>query len=268
MTRIALVAVILLASLMIGTAADVTISCPWTKVSPTGEVHYAFLLSNPKLAPLSLRLYQSSWSAKRTLLSCAWINDAAVIENYLALCQKRTREFSDNPPDNLDVHSLYAGDELCVSVASPGFEGPTGMWRANGHNASETYQGQGEKTEGKAPRRMKRSNFIFPGTLWCGAGNQASSYEELGRLVLYSRLKNLNRPHVINGKKQQQHCLVILKCIIIFIYLYWYFIIGIGHSLITLSIPSQELLQEQTAVVGTMTTANTQLSPLKQHMVS
>lgn len=191
MTHIApLVAVVLSSSLMIWTAAEASILCTWTKVLPTEEVHYSFLRSNPRQASPSLRLYHSSWSGERALLSCAWSDDAAVIQNYLSLCRERTHEFSDHPDANLDVDSMFEAEDLCVSVASSGVGGRTGkrpVRSVNGHTAAgsppEIYQGQDDRSEGRTLQRVKRG-FIVPGTLWCGSGNKAPSYQDLGRLVL------------------------------------------------------------------------------------
>lgn len=137
---------------------------------PSREVHYAFLQQGPS----SLRLYHSVWSRERALLSCAWSDDAAVTREYSSLCRERPPDFSDPPGGNLN--SILEGKDLCVSVESH-FE------RAGGRSARSAGgfpAGQHEGSEVTHPR-VKRG-FIVPGTLWCGSGNKAPSYEDLGEL--------------------------------------------------------------------------------------
>lgn len=193
----ALLAVIF--TLVIHTAAQVSVSCIWTKSFPGGEVHRIFLLGNPRQPSPSLRLYHSSWSGQRALLGCAWSDDSAVVQNYVALCRERTRQFSQHPDDNVNFSSLFDSERLCASLASLGDE--TGGERAgkrparsvNGHSPDptppETHRGNDERSEGRSLQRVKRG-FIVPGTLWCGSGNKALSYQDLGKLVLYSSLIN------------------------------------------------------------------------------
>ncbi|XP_075946097.1 group 3 secretory phospholipase A2 [Anarhichas minor] len=165
MTHIApLLSLVLLSSLLSWTAAETSILCIRTKVLPNAEVHYSFLRSDPRQASPSLRLYQSAWSGERALLRCAWSDDAAVIQNYLSACRGRTQEFSDHPGENIDVESMLEAKELCVSVPSPG--------------VSEV-RSVGEHTGVRTHQRVKRG-FIIPGTLWCGSGNKAPSYADLG----------------------------------------------------------------------------------------
>lgn len=193
MTHIApLVAVILTSSLLTWPVAQASISCTWTKVLPTEEVHYSFVRSDPRQTPSGLRLYHSSWSAERALLSCAWSDDAAVIQNYLSVCRERTHEFSDHPDENFDVHSMLESEDLCVSVASPMVGGRAertvrrpvrsvdGLIEAG--SPAENHQGQAERSEVRTHQRVKRG-FIVPGTLWCGSGNKAPSYADLGTFV-------------------------------------------------------------------------------------
>ncbi|KAG6921338.1 phospholipase A2 group III, partial [Chelydra serpentina] len=61
-------------------------------------------------------------------------------------------------------------------VGSPGSGGrrPLGATWAPGRG-----QGRPEPAGGAARRRAKRG-FTYPGTLWCGAGSNADSYEQLG----------------------------------------------------------------------------------------
>uniref|UniRef100_A0A3B5A507 phospholipase A2 n=1 Tax=Stegastes partitus TaxID=144197 RepID=A0A3B5A507_9TELE len=157
-------------------AAAAPIFCTWTKVSSDKqEVHYSFL----QQAATSLRLYHSVWSGRRALRSCAWSDDVAVVHNYLSLCRERTQEFSDHPKDNLDLESMFmAEEERCVSVVSPGV---AGLGEQAGKRTVRSVGGldRGEGSEVRVNRRVKRG-FIVPGTLWCGSGNKAPSYSDLG----------------------------------------------------------------------------------------
>nr|XP_046230455.1 group 3 secretory phospholipase A2 [Scatophagus argus] len=174
--------VLLTSSLLTWTAAEASILCTWTKVLPTGEVHYSFLR---QVSP-SVRLYHSSWSGERALLSCAWSDDAAVIQNYLSLCRERTREFSDGPGEDFDVDSMLEVEKQCVSVADAEAGGRAekrSVRSVDSQTAAgsppESHQGQAERSEVRIHQRVKRG-FIVPGTLWCGSGNKAPSYEDLG----------------------------------------------------------------------------------------
>uniref|UniRef100_A0A8D0D702 phospholipase A2 n=1 Tax=Sander lucioperca TaxID=283035 RepID=A0A8D0D702_SANLU len=152
-----------------------SILCTWTKVLPNEEVHFSFLRSDPRQASPSLRLYHSAWSGERALRSCAWSDDAAVIQNYFSLCRERTHEFSDHPDGKLDVDSMLETEELCGSVAALGDGGrPRPARSVGGH-----HQGPAERSEVRSHQRVKRG-FIVPGTLWCGSGNKAPSYADLG----------------------------------------------------------------------------------------
>ncbi|XP_068562522.1 group 3 secretory phospholipase A2 [Cebidichthys violaceus] len=174
MTHIApLLSLVLLSSLLSWTAAETSILCIWTKVLPNAEVHYSFLRSDPRQASPSLRLYHSAWSRERALLSCTFSDDAAVIQDYFSACRERTQEFSDHPDENIDVESMLEAEELCVSVASPG----VGELRERA--GRRPVRSVGGHTEVRTHQRVKRG-FIVPGTLWCGSGNKAPSYADLG----------------------------------------------------------------------------------------
>ncbi|XP_059214361.1 group 3 secretory phospholipase A2 [Centropristis striata] len=178
MTHIAaLLTVILTSSLLLHAAAErASILCTWTKVLPNKEVHYSFLRGDPLTASPSLRLYHSAWSGQqRAPLSCAWSDDAAVIQNYLSLCRERTKEFSDYPDARIDVESMLGADGLCVSVGDAGSAERAGKRSVR----SVGVQGQAERSEVRRHQRVKRG-FIVPGTLWCGSGNKAPSYADLG----------------------------------------------------------------------------------------
>lgn len=186
----ALLAVIF--TLVIQTASQVSVSCIWTRSLPGGEVHRIFLLGNPRQPSPSLRLYHGSWSGQRALLGCAWSDDSAVVQNYVALCRERTHQFSQHPDDSVNFNSLFESEALCASLAALGGEERAGKRPArsvNGHSPArtppETHRGNDERSEGRSLQRVKRG-FIVPGTLWCGSGNKAPSYQDLGKLVPYS----------------------------------------------------------------------------------
>ncbi|XP_042250720.1 group 3 secretory phospholipase A2 [Thunnus maccoyii] len=179
MTRIApLLAVILTSSLLSRTAAQTTILCAWTKVTSNQEAHYTFL----RQAASSLRLYHSVWSGERThLLGCSWSDDAALIQNYLSLCQERTQEFSDHPDDErfyLDS-VFFEAEDVCVSLDSPELTELTERAGKREARSVGGRQDRHERSEVKSHQRVKRG-FIVPGTLWCGSGNKAPSYADLG----------------------------------------------------------------------------------------
>uniref|UniRef100_I3KDQ7 phospholipase A2 n=1 Tax=Oreochromis niloticus TaxID=8128 RepID=I3KDQ7_ORENI len=150
-----------------------SVLCTWTKVSANGEMHYSFLRSDPQQTPPSLRLYHTAWSGERALLGCTWSDDTAVTQNYLSLCRERARSFSEHPNENVHLDSVLETEGQCVSLASLGER--TGKRSVR----SVRVQGQDERSEVSIHKRVKRG-FIVPGTLWCGSGNKAPSYSDLG----------------------------------------------------------------------------------------
>lgn len=180
---VSLAAVILASSLLRWRAAEATVLCAWTKVSSNQEVHHSFLRAvrrDPPRSSPSLRLYHSAWSAgERALLRCAWSDDAAVVGEYLSACRQRTDEFSDRPDASLNAESLLLEtDARCVSLTSPSVAERRGRRPARSAGAAPP-----DGSERESRRRVKRG-FIVPGTLWCGSGNKALSYEDLGKFHL------------------------------------------------------------------------------------
>lgn len=135
---------------------------------PDGQQHNTFLRRDSSPA----RLYHSVWSPERALLRCSWTEDAAVIQDYSSLCQERAQEFSERHDGDLNLNLMLEAEDRCVSVSGHGGEG--------GLSAAMDAQGQDERSEVRIHPRVKRG-FIVPGTLWCGSGNKALSYEDLGR---------------------------------------------------------------------------------------
>lgn len=166
-----LLAAILSSPLLLRSPAEASIFCARGKVLSAKGVHYTFLRNTPRQPPPSLRLYQGSWSHRHALLSCAWTDDAAVIRGYLSLCRERAREFSDHLEESLDIDWAFGAEDPCVSLASPAL----GV-------GSSAPGAQEDGSKGRSLCRVKRG-FIVPGTLWCGSGNKAPSFGDLGRFL-------------------------------------------------------------------------------------
>ncbi|XP_007577360.1 group 3 secretory phospholipase A2 [Poecilia formosa] len=178
MTHISALLALTVTSALLGCmAARASTHCSWTKVSSSGQLHVSFLRGDPHGSAAAPRLYHGVWSGERALLGCTWSDDAALIQSYLSACRGRTREFNDRAEKTLDLESLFDADR-CVSLASPSFANLP-EHTAGRHVRSLGDQGEGERSEVRIHARVKRG-FIVPGTLWCGSGNKAPSYADLG----------------------------------------------------------------------------------------
>ena len=169
-----LIPFIFVSSVLRLTAAGDSIICAWTKVLPGREVHYSYIRTSSRTASPSLILYHTSWSGTRALPGCTWSDDIAVINDYLDLCKRPDFTFYGRLHINPDDKSLSRAEDRCVPLTSAGRRSVRSV---NGHD------GEDGRSEGRIHQRVKRS-FIVPGTLWCGSGNKAPSYQDLGRLVL------------------------------------------------------------------------------------
>ncbi|XP_056434201.1 group 3 secretory phospholipase A2 [Gadus chalcogrammus] len=165
-------------ALISSSAADVESICAYTRLASNGETHYSFLRTghhSPHHRSAAVRLYHSVWSPDRALLQCSWVEDAAVTENYLSLCREKTNEFLENHSEHLNINALFASNRLCDDVNAPFVV----KERASRSRKARSVGALSERSKAASHRRVKRG-FIVPGTLWCGSGNKALSYADLG----------------------------------------------------------------------------------------
>ncbi|KAJ3605452.1 hypothetical protein NHX12_027498 [Muraenolepis orangiensis] len=165
-------------------AADVDPLCARTQLTPSGDTHYSFVHPGPSSShtPATARLYHSVWSGgdRSALLSCSWVDDAVVVAHYLSLCREEATKTNEN---DFSTENPGRKDAL-LSAATRGLCG-------NAVNTPGTDRERATTAPKRHSLRVKRG-FIVPGTLWCGSGNKALSYADLG---VYMKTDSCCREH-------------------------------------------------------------------------
>lgn len=99
-------------------------------------------------------LYLSRWSEDARLVSCHVHSDSLVTERYRALCDTSDGQGLEIPL-KFNISVVLDPDAPCMRVSSS------------------------SAPQSEVKSRSKRS-WVFPGTLWCGAGSKAVRHDQLG----------------------------------------------------------------------------------------
>ncbi|XP_077099875.1 group 3 secretory phospholipase A2 [Siphateles boraxobius] len=146
--------------------------CIWSRSTSAGRTQYAFL----RRTQTSLLLYNSIWNKNNSLFSCITSDEQSVIESYLSRCRE-DGSFSESLDARFDISELTDPDGSC-EAAGITQEFTASVRRARDLMSVEAEDGSVSR-DTQTLRRAKRA-WMIPGTLWCGSGNKAAGFTDLG----------------------------------------------------------------------------------------
>uniref|UniRef100_A0A671NJ27 Group 3 secretory phospholipase A2-like n=1 Tax=Sinocyclocheilus anshuiensis TaxID=1608454 RepID=A0A671NJ27_9TELE len=150
--------------------------CSWTRSTSGGQTQYAFL----RRTQTSLLLYDSIWNKNNSLFTCITSDEQSVIDSYLSRCWEDS-SFSKMLDARFDISELIDPHGPCEAA------GITEEFTASVRRARDlrsvgpdgfVHQDSGESSM-QTLHRSKRA-WMIPGTLWCGSGNKAMAFADLG----------------------------------------------------------------------------------------
>lgn len=149
------------------TRGDKTPFCRRMKLEH-GSFEVSFLTSH---LDSSLRFYWSRWTSERSVDDCFTSTDATLIARFLSLCDRRERAL-DAAEKLLQFNlSLILEDaSLCKLKTNP----------ISCLDLQKEDVKKKQQIVSSVKSRQKRALLLLPGTLWCGRGSSANSYEQLG----------------------------------------------------------------------------------------
>lgn len=154
--------------------------CFWTSSISKEQTHYMFLYQTTEGKERSFVLFDSIWNKENCLVECIRSNSYVIIKSFLSKCRKaRDGSFSEIPDVRFNISAMVEPDGPCLAVGHlPELRVPVRRTRDVESTDWETIH----RYSGESIRKLKRSKraWMIPGTLWCGSGNKATEFTDLG----------------------------------------------------------------------------------------